>query len=57
MRRWILKRFKGVPYEDYNRLHQAYLELVTEIELTIDKHNLHGAWQQMKEERKQSRIH
>jgi len=57
MRRWILKRLKGVPYEDHLRLHQAYLELVTEIELTIEKHNLQGAWQQMKEERSAARMH
>jgi len=56
MTRLLLKLLGGVPRADYLALQAEYLRLNTEIILTIEKHQMQGAWQQMKEERKQMRM-
>jgi len=57
MRNWLIKLLGGVTKAHYTALQQYYLESITEWTAAVDRHNMHGAWEQEKQARKSRRYH
>ena len=57
MRNWLIKLLGGVTQQDYDKLYDMFMHQRAEWQATVDQHNMHGAWEQIKQKRKQGSMH
>lgn len=57
MRNWIIKLLGGVDKATFDRLCSIYERDLTIWKETVERHNLHAAWEQTKQEYKIRRLH
>ena len=56
MKRWLIRRLGGVTKEQHVRLYHQYLDTIAEFSRAIERHEMQGAWTQIKAERKARRL-
>jgi len=56
MRNWMLRKLNGIDRAQYMRLYAQYLDAHADWMKTMEKFEMQGAWEQVKQERKARRL-